>query len=177
MCVQGHRNRSARNFVERQGVKCAFSVLARGPRQTEEFSNSHDSLTWTRSHRESNHSQDPPVQNLFFQQEEDDCTKDMPEGSTFGITRPASQTTPNEQHVKPSTIIGERCVPSRLKSAAEFEGSCVNMYTEKTQHGETTTERQHLHKRNSCRVREHQRTRIRKKTQICRAPFALSLVK
>ena len=54
----------------------------------------------------------------------------VPEGSTFGITRPASQTTPHEQHVKASTVIGERCVPSRLKSAAEFEESCVNVYTE-----------------------------------------------
>ena len=28
ICVQGHRNRSARNFVDRQGVKRAFSVIA-----------------------------------------------------------------------------------------------------------------------------------------------------
>ena len=102
----------------------------RDPRQTEECSNAQDSLTWTRSHRESNHSQDPPVQNFALSVAEDDCTEGLPEGSTSGITRPASLTPPNEQRVKPSTIIGERCVPSRLKSAAEFEGSCVNVYTE-----------------------------------------------
>ena len=102
----------------------------RGPRQTEEYSNKQDSLTWTRSDRENNHSQDPSSAKLALSAAEDDCTEDMPGGSTLGITKPASLTPPNEQRLKPSTSIGERCVPSRLKSAAEFEGSCVNVYTE-----------------------------------------------
>ena len=137
--VRCHKNRSARNFLEHQSFRCAFSVIAVILAKRKRVRIPGMDLFIQREQPFTG----PTSAKIALSAAEGDCTEDTPEGSTFGITRPASQTTPSEQHVTASTVIGVRCVLSRPKST--FEGS----YSED---------------------RKHQRARTRWKTQTCQAP-------